>query len=112
MAYDPKYRTRVLDHVDKGHTIRATADLFGISPSTITCWQKLRRKTGSLHDRPRETRHKKIDPVKLIAYYESNPDSYLFEAAEAFGCSVVAIFKALRRLGITRKKNETLCGKL
>jgi len=37
--------------------------------------------------------------------FEENPDSYLFEAAEAFGCSITAIFKARKRLGITRKKN-------
>jgi len=55
-----------------------------------------------LQDRPREKWHKKIDPVKLAAYYEENPDRYLSEAAEAFGCSIAAIFKAKVRLGIVR----------
>ena len=112
MAYDIRFRTRVLAHVDMGHTIRETAQLFGISPSTITYWFRLQRETGELHDSPRETRHKKIDPVKLIAYFEETPDSYLSEAAEAFGCSAVAIYKARKRLGLTRKKNQTFCGKL
>ena len=55
---------------------------------------------------------KKIDPVKLETYYEENPDSYLFEAAKHFNCSTTAIFKAKKRLKITRKKNETICGKM
>ena len=107
MAYDIKYRKSVLDYIDQGHSIREAARIFGISTSAIMSWRKLRQKTGKLEDRPRETWHKKIDPVKLLAYYGESPDSYLSEAAEVFGCSVVAIFKARKRLGITRKKNHT-----
>ena len=105
MAYDPKFRESVLNHIDKEHTIRDTARTFEVDPKTITNWQKLRRQTGSLQDAPKEKWHKKIDPVRLIAYYEENPDSYLSETAEVFGCSTVAIFKAKKRLKITRKKN-------
>ena len=105
MAYDIKYRNSVLSYIDKGHSIREAAQVFEISISAITSWRKLRRETGELQDRPRETRHKKIDPVKLLSYFEETPDSYLCEAAEVFGCSVVAIFKARKRLGLTRKKN-------
>jgi hypothetical protein len=32
------------------------------------------------------------------------PDAYLKETGEAFGCSGTAVFKALKRLKITRKK--------
>jgi len=46
----------------------------------------------------------KVDSVKLHAYYEEHPDSYLEAAAKVFGCSTIAIFKARKRLGITRKK--------
>jgi len=48
----------------------------------------------------------KIDPAKLVAYFEENPDSYLFEVAEVFGCSINAISEAKRRLKITRKKTK------
>ena len=48
---------------------------------------------------------RKIDPEKLKEYVEHRPDAYLKEMAEEFGCSEVAIFKALKRLKITRKKN-------
>ena len=94
-----------MDYIDHGHPIREASKVFGISVSTIMVWRKLRHETGTLEDRPREEWHKKIDPVKLLEYFEENPESYLSEAAEVFGCSVVAIFKARKRLGITRKKN-------
>ena len=52
--------------------------------------------------------HKKIDPEKLRAYVEEHPDAYQREMAEEFNCSNTAIQKALKRLGITRKKHNTL----
>ena len=105
MAYEIKFRNSVLNYIDKGHTIREASRVFEISTSSIMKWRKLRHETGKTEDHPKEKWHRKIDPVKLMTYYEENPDSYLSEAAEVFGCSVVAIFKAQKRLGITRKKN-------
>jgi len=105
MAYDKKYRENVLRYLDEGHTSEEAKEVFQVGTTAIKRWRKLRKETGSLQDRPREKWHKKIDPIKLAAYFEENPDSYLSEAAEAFGCSITAIFKAKKRLGITRKKN-------
>ena len=105
MAYDKKYRTRVLGYIDEGHTQEEAREIFGVGRTTIKRWRKLRKETGDLKDRRRKEWHKKIDPVKLRAYYEQTPDSYLEEAAKEFGCSAPAIFKARKRLGITRKKN-------
>ena len=105
MAYDKKYREKVLGYIEKGHTQEEAREVFGVGTTTIKRWRKLKEETGGLNDRPRETWHKKIDPDKLTAYYKETPDSYLSEAAAAFGCSATAIFKARKRLGITRKKN-------
>jgi transposase len=105
MAHDKRFRESVLKFIDNGHTIREASKVFEISPTTIMNWRKLRKETGVLSKRQVERKHKKIDPVKLLTYYKNNPDSYLTEAAEHFGCSNVAIFKAKKRLGITRKKN-------
>ena len=91
--------------MDKGNSYRKTSAVFGVDTKTLQNWRKLRRETEKLENRPQEKWHKKIAPEKLLAYYEENPDSYLYEAAEAFGCSSTAIFKAKKRLGITRKKN-------
>jgi len=105
MAYDAKFREKVLRLVEKGQTIAEASRIFEVDPKTIWQWRKLRKETGKLENRPQEKWHKKIDPVKLEAYYEENPDSFLFEVAEIFGCTITAIFKARKRLGLTRKKN-------
>ena len=81
MAYDKKFRESVLQFNDKGHSIRETAEFFGIGISTIMDWRKLRSQTGELSKRPQERTHKKISPDELLAYYDRNPDSYLTEAA-------------------------------
>jgi len=112
MAYDIKFREKVLSYIKKGHTVEDAHKVFEVGTATIKRWRRLRKETGSLQDAPKEKWHKKIDPVKLETYYEENPDSYLFEAAKHFNCSTTAIFKAKKRLKITRKKNETICGKM
>ena len=105
MAYDKKYRMNVLRYIDEGHTLEEAKEVFRVGTTTIKRWRKLIKETGDVIDRPRETWHKKIDPDKLVAYYENTPDSYQSEVAEHFGCSINAISKARKRLGITRKKN-------
>ena len=62
-------------------------------------------RNGNLEKRPLERTFKKINPEKLKAYIEENPDAYQHEIAEHFGVVQNAIFKALKKLGITRKKN-------
>ena len=105
MAYEIKFREKVLAYIDKGHTLEEAHKVFEVGTATIKRWRKLRRQTGSLQDAPKENWHKKIDPVKLVTYFEENPDSYLSEAAKHFDCSINAISKARKRLKITRKKN-------
>ncbi|MCL2376670.1 MAG: IS630 transposase-related protein, partial [Defluviitaleaceae bacterium] len=93
MAYDKKYRTNVLRYIDEGHTLEEAEEVFRVGTTTIKRWRKLRKETGEVNDRQRKDWHKKIDPVKLTAYYENTPDSYQSEAAEHFGCSINAISK-------------------
>jgi len=49
-----------------------------------------------------------IDRKELAAYID--PDAYLAEMAKHFHCSVVAVFYALRSMGITRKKDHNVYG--
>ena len=39
-------------------------------------------------------------------FLEENPDAFLRETAEEFGCNIEAVRKAIKRLGITRKKRH------
>jgi transposase len=108
MAYDKKYRERVLEYISEGHTQKEAQEVFKVSPSTIKEWEKLLEETGSLEKREIVRSFKKIDPVKLEAYVKEHPDAYLQEIADAFGCVESAVRKALKRLKITRKKNKTI----
>ena len=64
------------------------------------------KKTGEIKDSPRPPKpFKKLDPEKLKSYVKANPNVYLKEIGEAFGCLDTAVSKAFKRLQrITLKK--------
>ena len=108
MSYTTKFRKEVMKFIDEGNTISATAAQFSIGETTIKEWKKLRNTTGSLEKRPLNRTFKKIAPEKLIAYLEKNPDAYQHEIAEHFKCKQSSVFMALRKLGVSRKKNHQI----
>jgi transposase len=110
MSYDKKYRQRTIEYRESGHTLEETSLVFKVSISTIRDWQKLHRETGGFEKRPLIRSHKKVDPKELERCIEEHPDAYLVEIAEMFHCDESAIRRALKKLGITRKKNQTLPG--
>ena len=94
-----------MKYLDKGHTIKETAELFDVGTTTIKEWKKLRAETGGLEHRPHKRKSSKLCPDRLAAYINKHPDSYLVEIAEVFNCTPQAVFYAFKRLGIMRKKN-------
>ena len=104
MAYESKFRERVLKYLEKGHTIKEAHEAFEVGTTTIKEWKKLKAETGCLEKRPLKRTAKKLCPEQLKAYVNSKPDSYQDEIAEAFSCTQSAVSYALKRLGITRKK--------
>ena len=108
MAYDRKFREKVLKYISKGHTVQEAHAVFEAGTTTIHAWKKLQLETGSLEKRPLERTHKKIDPVELKAYLANHPDSFLREIAAHFNCTENAVFLAMKRLRITRKKNQRI----
>ena len=108
MAYSVDFRKKVVEYLLKGHSQRAAASTFGIHQETVNQWYQQYRKTGSLKKKLPIRKFRKIDPQKLKIYVMEHPDVYLKEIGEVFGCSDVAVLKALRRLGITRKKTKKI----
>ncbi|MDR2505408.1 MAG: transposase [Oscillospiraceae bacterium] len=106
MAYEVKYRERVIAFMDAGHTRKETKELFNVGYSTLTEWRKLKAETGSLQKRPLKRTFKKVDPVKLEVYVGEHQDAYLQEIADEFGCAEHSIRVALKKLKITRKKRR------
>jgi transposase len=108
MAYDRQYRKRVLEYLEEGHTQEEAHKVFKVGASTIWEWRKLYEETGSLEKRELKRSFKKVDPEKLALYIKEHPDAYLKEIAKFFQCDESAIRKALKKLKITRKKNESI----
>ncbi|MCH2192400.1 MAG: transposase [Gammaproteobacteria bacterium] len=102
MTYPLQFRQKVFLTKEKlSLTYQETSDRFDIPIRTLFRWQRQLE--------PVEKRNKpatKIDMAKLLAHVNDYPDAYLCERAEAFGVSLQAIFYALKRLGISYKKNE------
>ena len=102
MTYPLQFRQKVFSTKEKFNlTYQETSDRFDIPIRTLFRWQRQLE--------PLEKRNKpatKIDMEKLLAHVKDYPDAYLCERAKEFNVSLQAIFYALKRLGISYKKNE------
>ena len=102
MSYGLDFRQRVLHEQEKrGLSIRGIARHFGLSPNTVFLWTK-RLAPKLTRDRPAI----KIDMDKLRQDIIDTPDAYAYERAERFNVSDTGIRRALKRLGVTYKKNS------
>ena len=106
MAYDTKFKKRVIEHLSKGNTQESTAQLFGIGTTSIKEWKKRIEANEPLEPKIRQRPPKKLPPDELRAYVDAHPDAYLSEIAEHFKCSDEAVRKMLIKMKITRKKDD------
>jgi transposase len=107
MAYSVDFRRTAVEYKDSGHTFKELKEVFGITNKTYDDWKKLYGETGSFEKREVKRQPKKINFDELKKALEEKPDAYLYELAEPFGCSEVAIHYALIKLGITYKKRHS-----
>jgi transposase len=104
MAYSEDFRKRAVEYYHEGNTQAEVCAVFKIHPSTLRDWET-RYAIGNLKPNyPKTRKPRKLPPDDLIHYIEQNPDDFLVEIGQHFGCSDVAVGKALRKLKITRKK--------
>lgn len=103
-AYSQDLRERVLSFLEKNDDKKAASSLFEVGIASIYSWIKRKKETGNLKPLHREYAYKKIDYDALKKHVELHPDHFLFEIAEVFSVTPQAIFYALKKLKITRKK--------
>jgi transposase len=108
MAYSKDFRERVIAYMDKGYSFAELKEIFNIYPARYYAWLRLLSETGGLEPRPITGRPPSIDIALLKDAVAEKPDAYLRELAEPFGCSAVAVHYALKKIGITYKKNTKL----
>jgi len=108
MAYSVDYRKRAVEYYHEGNTQAEVRAVFKISPATLRDWEA-RYEAGELKPNYPKTRKKRKLPSsdELIAIVEQNPDAFLREIGDDFGCSHQAVSKALAKLGITLKKRQS-----
>ena len=101
MTYSADFRSQVIKSVkQQGMSIRKACAFYGISKATLQNWLK----DPSI----KLTRNKppsKISNEALLKDIEQYPDDYMYERARRFGCSKSGIEAALKRLGISQKKD-------
>lgn len=103
MTYSSDFRRKVLSVREKeGLTIAQVAARFCVGVASVTRWVK--------NPDPKLTRNKpatKIDMTALARDVQDYPDAYQYERARRLGVSEKGIGHALRRMGITYKKNAS-----
>ena len=101
MTYSADFRAQVIKSVEQqGMSIRQACAFYDISKATLQNWLK----DPSI----KLTRNKppsKIPNEALLKDVEQHPDDYMYERAQRFGCSKSGIEAALKRLGISQKKD-------
>jgi transposase len=100
MSYSIDFRRHVMAQRQRyGLSFSATAASFRVGIATLKRWSK--------HIEPRSYKRKsrKIDLARLREDIGDYPDAYQYERAARFGVTPKAIWKALRELAVTYKKN-------
>lgn len=104
VSYGKEMRERVIAYREAGHTKEATREVFGVSVYAISQWEKRLREHKPLTRDPVYHTFKRIDPQRLEAFVEANPHTTQQKIAEHFGCTAMAVSKALKRHGYSRKR--------
>jgi transposase len=112
-AYSTDLRERVVAACDaRDGTREQIAARFSVSAAWVRKLLRLRRDTGSIAPKPhgggRTPAFDGESAVRLRQAVRDDNDATLEELAGASGvaCSPAAVFRALDRLGITRKKSR------
>lgn len=101
MSYSLDFRRQVLAIKAKENlTFAEAATRFGVGKASVMRWSKCVY--------PQKTRNKpatKINMQALVADIKHYPDAYHYERAKRLGVSHMGICHALKRLGVSYKKN-------
>jgi transposase len=103
-AYSIDLRERVVRFVGDGNTKAEATRRFSVSWRTVLRWCKAG--SGNLAPKPRPGRRKAFADESLRQEVRQSPSATLERHARALGVSHVAVWKRLRQLGITLKKNS------
>ena len=107
-GYSEDLRVKVVEFMKKGHTIKETAEIFGVSMRSIIIWKKMDKEGKRLVFEFVPRSPYRINHEKLLDYVKKHPDAYLREIAAHFSVGLTTIWNALHRLGVRYKKTQNL----
>ena len=108
MAYSKDLRRRVVKYVQRGGSKAEASRRFEVGLWTVYAW--MRRGDDQTPHKPGPTDASKVDMKKLTEMIgERGTDRMLKEIAKQFSVDQSTVSRALKRLGVSRKKNQTLC---
>ena len=107
-VYSEDLRVKVVEFLKKGHTIKETAETFGVSMKSVSIWKKMDKEGKRLVFEFVPRSPHRINHEKLLAYVKEHPDAYLREIAAHFSVGLTTIWNALHRLGVKYKKTQNL----
>jgi transposase len=105
MAYSVDLRERVVAAVKAGNSKKATAHRYNVSRGTVHNWMN---RPVLAPDKAGPKEPWALNPKRLAEEVETAPDAYLDELATALGVSRSTVGYGLKRLNLTRKKNDTV----
>ena len=101
MTYSADFRAQVIKSVkNKEMSIRQACTFYNVSKTALQRWLK-NPSIKQTRDKPPS----KIPNEALLKDVEQYPDDYLYERARRFNCSKTGMHTALKRLGISQKKD-------
>ncbi|MGH9786331.1 MAG: helix-turn-helix domain-containing protein [Terriglobia bacterium] len=114
-AYSMDVRRRVLGMCESGRTTREVASVLDVSESWVRRLKQRKRESGSIEPRPTGgRRHGHFDAGRLEqleAWLRQHPDSTLewlqarVQREMQLRCSLMAVCRAIKKLGWSLKKN-------
>jgi len=104
MAYSIDFIQRAVSYKHEGHTLKQLREAFGIPAETYYDWKEKLENGFDFGIKAKGQRKRKIDKAALEQAVAETPDAFLWELAEQFNCTAAAVFYALKKLEITRKK--------
>ncbi|WP_342349167.1 IS630 transposase-related protein [uncultured Nitrospira sp.] len=108
-AYSIDLRVRAMTFVLEGGRKKMACKIFNIGRDTLYRWTRQYQMQGHVTPKARgKYVVRKLDDAVLVSYIATHPDATLEELGREFAVSAVAIWKACRRLQITRKKNDAV----
>lgn len=114
MAYGLDLRQKVIDYIENGGRVTKAAQVFGIGRASIYRWlsrKELEATKVKYRQRQLRSPQASLDRKELLKDIQENPETRLKQRAEKFGVSTTAIFKAIKKMKITRKKKNYVIGK-